>query len=196
MPSNSPFDEYAHPAPRGAKPRGRSKGKKKSSRGCGCLGLTSLAVLIIIGTVGALAMFTGPVIPSLTKKPIPDNVPPAAAEPPPMIDVNAPGRTSEQLRQWAQQISPKTGISEDALRAYGNAYVIAAEQFPNCHLEWNTLAGLGKVETNHGTYSGNWLKPAHIGADGVVSPTIIGPPLDGTSAVSYTHLTLPTTPYV
>lgn len=181
MPSNSPFDEYAHPAPRGAKARGRSRGKKKSSRGCGCLGLTSLAVLIIIGTVGALAMFTGPVIPSLTKKPIPDNVPPAAAEPPPMIDVNAPGRTSEQLRQWAQQISPKTGISEDALRAYGNAYVIATEQFPNCHLEWNTLAGLGKVETNHGTYSGNWLKPAHIGADGVVRPTIIGPPLDGTN---------------
>ena len=181
MPSNSPFDEYAHPAPRGENPRGRGKGRKKSSQGCGCLGLTSLAVLIIIGTVGALAMFTGPVIPSLTKQPIPDNVPPAAAEPPPMIDINAPGRTSEQLRQWAQPISAKTGIPEDALRAYGNAYVIAAVRFPECHLGWNTLAGLGKVETHHGSYSGNWLKPAQIDADGVVRPTIIGPALDGTN---------------
>lgn len=126
-------------------------------------------------------MFTGPVLPSLTKQPIPDNVPPAAAEPPPMIDINAPGRTSEQLRQWAQPISAKTGIPEDALRAYGNAYVIAAVRFPECHLQWNTLAGLGKVETHHGSYSGNWLKPAQIGADGVVRPTIIGPALDGTN---------------
>lgn len=182
MPSNSQFDEYAHPVPRGANSRGRSKGKKKSNRGCGCLGVTTLAVLIIIGTVGALSMFTGPVMPSITKKPIPDNVPPAAAEAPPMIDIHAPGRTSDQLRQWAQKIAPETGISEDAVRAYGNAYVLAAEESPECHLSWNTLAGLGQVETRHGTYSGNWLKPAQIGPDGVVRPPIIGPPLDGTGA--------------
>lgn len=181
MSSNSPYDEFAHPAPRGEASRGRKK-KQKSSRGCGCLGLTTLAVLIIIGAVGALSMFTGPVLPSITKQPIPENVPPAAAEPPPLIDIHAGGRTSDQLAQWAQGISSQTGISEDALRAYGNAYVRAAEEFPECHLEWNTLAGIGQVETRHGTYSGNWLKPARIDPDGVVRPTIIGPALDGTGA--------------
>ncbi|WP_053412599.1 lytic transglycosylase domain-containing protein [Corynebacterium lactis] len=178
MPANAPFDPYARPAPRGALRRG----KKRKSTGCGCLSVTALAVIVIIGVVGALSMFSGPVLPSLNKQPIPDHVPPAAAAPPPMIDVHAPGRTSDQLHQWAQPIAQQTEVSEDALRAYGNAYVIAAESYPECHLEWNTLAGIGQIETRHGTYSGNWLQPSRIDPDGVVRPPIIGPSLNGTGA--------------
>lgn len=157
---------------------GRGRGRRKSS-GCGCLGFTTLAVLVIIGLVGAMAVFTGPVEAPFSKQPIPDDVPPAAAEPAPRIDVHAGGRTSDQLAQWAEPIAEATRIPAAALRAYGNAEVIAAEQYPGCHLTWNTLAGLGFVETRHGSYSGNWLKPAEIGPDGVVRPPIVGVPLDG-----------------
>lgn len=177
MPSNSSFDNDAHPAPR----RAKGANRKKKNSGCGCLGLTTIAVLVIIGVVGAASMISGPVHVPFTKQKIPENVPPAAAAAPPMIDTAAPGRPSDQLKQWAEPIAQDTGIPEAALRAYGNAYVRAAEEFPNCHLEWNTLAGLGQIETHHGSYSGNWINPSRIDPDGVVRPTVVGPPLDGTN---------------
>lgn len=154
------------------------KGRRRNS-GCGCLGFTTIAVLAIIAMIGAMTMFVGPVEAPFSKEPIPDNVPPAAAEPAPRIDVHAPGRTADQLAQWAQPIAEATRIPSSAVRAYGNAEVIAAESWPTCNLTWNTLAGLGQVETRHGTYTGNWMKPAEIQADGVVRPPIIGVPLDG-----------------
>ncbi|WJZ00641.1 hypothetical protein CHAN_10195 [Corynebacterium hansenii] len=163
-------------------PRGRSGrngGKDRRSRGCGCLGFTTIAVIAVIAMVGAMTMFAGPVKLPFTMQPIPDNVPPAAAEPAPRIDVHAPGRTADQLTEWAKPIAASTRIPSAALRAYGNAEVLAAESWPGCHLSWNTLAGLGQVETRHGTYTGDWLKPAEIQADGVVRPSIIGVPLDG-----------------
>lgn len=161
--------------------RGRGgKGRNgRRSSGCGCLGFTTIAVLAIIAMIGAMTMFMGPVQAPFTKQPIPDNVPPAAAEAAPRIDVHAPGRTADQLAQWAQPIAEATRIPSAAVRAYGNAEVIAAESWPGCHLTWNTLAGLGQVETRHGTYTGNWMKPAEIQADGVVRPPIVGVPLDG-----------------
>lgn len=152
---------------------------QRSSRGCGCLGFTTLAVLLVIGLVGAVSMFVGPVNVPFTRQPIPDDVPPAVAEKPLQIDVHAPGRTAEQLTQWAQPISESTRIPLVALRAYANAELIATDSYPQCNLSWGTLAGLGQVETRHGTYTGDWLNPARIDADGVARPSIVGPPLDG-----------------
>lgn len=42
-------------------------------------------------------------------------------------------------------------------------------------LRWQLVAAIGQVESGHGTHGG-----ASIGDDGVVSPSIFGPPLDGT----------------
>ena len=76
--------------------------------------------------VNEFSMFMGPVQAPFTKQPIPDNVPPATAEAAPRIDVHAPGRTADQLAQWAQPIAEATRIPSAAVRAYGNAEVIAA----------------------------------------------------------------------
>ncbi len=46
---------------------------------------------------------------------------------------------------------------------------------PNCHLAWTTLAGIGMVESHHGTYRGATIAP-----NGDVSPPIRGVRLDGT----------------
>lgn len=67
------------------------------------------------------------------------------------------------------------GIPLPALKAYAHAQLVLALTTPACHLTWTTLAGIGKIESNHGAANGARLQP-----NGLVSPPIIGPALDGT----------------
>ncbi len=76
---------------------------------------------------------------------------------------------------WIQQTSALTGISPRALEGYGKAQLQIATMKPSCRLGWNTLAGIGWIETGHGTTRGSVLLP-----DGRTSELILGPALDGT----------------
>lgn len=49
-----------------------------------------------------------------------------------------------------------------------------ASESPGCGLGWNTLAGIGHVESDHGTIHGST-----IDSDGAAKPAIIGIPLTG-----------------
>ncbi|MBB1036218.1 lytic transglycosylase domain-containing protein [Dietzia sp. CQ4] len=106
--------------------------------------------------------------------PIPPGIPPAAGAPVPAVDINAPGRTSDQLRPWAQGINEQMNIPVAALAAYGNAAETMRQTRPECNLAWTTLAGIGHVETRHGRYRG-----ATLNDDGYALPPIIGIQLDG-----------------
>lgn len=59
-----------------------------------------------------------------------------------------------------------------------NAYVRAADTLraeqPSCGVRWTALAGIGRTESNHGTFGG-----AVIGVDGELTDPILGVPLDG-----------------
>lgn len=79
---------------------------------------------------------------------------------------------------WAAEAAPLTGISQRALQAYANAHTAMAATQPECQLTWVTLAGIAKVESNHGTMQGNTLGP-----DGRPSRPIIGVPLNGSPGV-------------
>jgi hypothetical protein len=69
------------------------------------------------------------------------------------------------------------GIPAPALAAYqAAASEIDAEQ-PSCHLTWPVLAGIGKVES--GNAAGRYIAP-----DGTVTPTIVGPRLDGSNGTA------------
>ncbi|WP_240510479.1 lytic transglycosylase domain-containing protein [Corynebacterium hadale] len=162
---------------------------RRAARGCGCVGLLvmTLAVVLAISVVAWVLSFLGQPIPRQTRTPVPDTIPPAAAEAPPLINVHAPGRTSDQLAEWAAPIAEQTGVDAQAVRAYGNAALIAAEAWPACHLNWNTLAGIGWVETRHGTYTGHTFDSARLGEDGVAVPSIIGPQLDGSESFAVVH---------
>ena len=155
-----------------------AKTKRRGPGALGCLAAT-IAVLLVIILVGLVTAMLTDVRSFQTRQPIPDNVPPAAAEAPPAINVHTEGRTSLKLSDWARGISASTGMSEAAAAAYGNAELIAKDAWPKCNLSWNTLAGIGQIETRHGTYNGNRLNPSRIDKDGIVRPTIIGVPLDG-----------------
>ena len=66
------------------------------------------------------------------------------------------------------------GIPQVAL----NAYRVAAARMANvdsyCGIDWALLAGIGREESDHGRFAG-----AVLHADGVSTPPIIGPALDG-----------------
>lgn len=113
----------------------------------GAIGVVCALALVIV-VVGGLVVGgrdTGP-----ERVPVTENVPPPAAAP-----VDDVAETASSLR-----------IPENFLTAYLDAAEVLTEEQPACHLEWNTVAGLGYAESHHGSY-------------GVVDGKIIGPPLDG-----------------
>jgi hypothetical protein len=63
-----------------------------------------------------------------------------------------------------------------ALRAYQDAASWAAGFSPGSHLPWSVVAGIGRLESNHGRFLG---PAARFTSSGDVAPQILGPALDG-----------------
>jgi membrane-bound lytic murein transglycosylase B len=82
-------------------------------------------------------------------------------------------------KSWLAKVSQQTGIGTVALDAYGRASLRLAREQPGCHLGWTTLAGIGGIESGHGTSHG-----AHVLADGSTSKPILGPALDGSAGMA------------
>ena len=74
--------------------------------------------------------------------------------------------------QWVVETAARAGIPAPAVRAYANAQL---NEPRGCDVGWTTLAGIGWVESRHGTIGGRTL-----GDDGRSSTPILGPALDGT----------------
>ncbi|WP_261163820.1 lytic murein transglycosylase [Microbacterium sp. Marseille-Q6965] len=75
---------------------------------------------------------------------------------------------------WLTEVAGATGIPERALAAYAAADARARQD--GCAVGWNTLAGIGWVESHHGALHGG-----EVQADGFARPEILGIPLDGTN---------------
>jgi len=84
----------------------------------------------------------------------------------------------DPLRAWARRLAEPTGIPARALMAYGNAELVLHSTDPACHMSWATLAGIGRIESNHGQYGG-----ATLGENGRPSKPIVGVPLNGSAGV-------------
>ncbi|HZD75307.1 MAG TPA: hypothetical protein VE776_15680, partial [Actinomycetota bacterium] len=72
-------------------------------------------------------------------------------------------------------VTPTAGdndIPAMALRAYRYAESWAQGFDPTCKLSWSVLAGIGRIESNHGRYYG---AAARFSSTGDVTPTILGP---------------------
>jgi membrane-bound lytic murein transglycosylase B len=114
--------------------------------------------------------------PALHVKPAPVSVgaaAPAADAAQPAAQASAAGRP-ETADAWLSRVSNATGIPARALRAYANADLTLAKVQPACHLPWTLLAGIGRIESDHGRYGG-----ATLDAGGRESKPIIGVPLNG-----------------
>lgn len=87
------------------------------------------------------------------------------------------GRTT--LSDWAKRLAEASDIPERVLLSYGNAELAMRDSFPGCHISWATLAGIGRVESNHGRFAGTAIRP-----DGTLSKPIVGVPLNGSGDVA------------
>ncbi|KQU39420.1 MULTISPECIES: lytic transglycosylase domain-containing protein [unclassified Rhodococcus (in: high G+C Gram-positive bacteria)] len=131
----------------------------------------ALATAAVVSGCGALDLDPGR--PAVE---IPEGIPPGPGAPVPPIDVDAPGRSADLLAGWAEPLVDPTGIGRTALEAYGHAAAVMARSSPGCGLAWTTLAGIGRIESRHGTFGGS-----SVGPDGTATPPIRGVPLDGTA---------------
>ncbi len=92
-------------------------------------------------------------------------------------DVEVPQRSEAPVADgvvdagWLAETSRRTDVPARVLQAYARAADAVADR---CEIGWNTLAGIGRIETVHGSYAG-----ASVAADGSVRPRILGPRLDG-----------------
>jgi hypothetical protein len=76
--------------------------------------------------------------------------------------------------EWVASAAEKTGIPERALAAYAGGALRLSVTNPECGLTWNTLAGIGWVESHHGT-----IFDGYITDDGSMSEAVYGITLDG-----------------
>jgi len=89
------------------------------------------------------------------------------------------GRPSTVDEGWASRTAGAAGIPAAAVRAYGRAILRINAEEPSCGLGWTTLAGIGHIESAHGTIGGRSLLD-----DGHSSSPILGPALNGAGDVA------------
>lgn len=155
----------------------------------GRLGLVLVLLLAVVATVVLVSRqgeFGRPdagaeEIPALEVEPAPVQLgtvaQPSALAPPRQSGSAAtgPAPTGTTLASWSEGIASRVDVPARALQAYGVADQSVKREQPDCNLSWVTIAGLARIESNHGRYRG-----ATIAGNGDVTPRIIGVPLDGT----------------
>ena len=175
------------PPPSKTEPRPPSRGRAGNL--AGRLALVLLLLAFVAGGAWALSSFNRSAPRHAADPPFPVpflEVQPGAAAPgsagavPAAEPQASPAATGdvEPLTAWAAALSEKTDIPVRALRAYAVADLVMRGQDPACRVSWATLAGIGRIESHHGTIGG-----LRLGEDGRPSRPIIGIPLDGSPGV-------------
>lgn len=98
--------------------------------------------------------------------------------------VTSPAVTSEESTLVGRTIPASeratvADVPSPALAAYQRAAAVLNIADEKCDLEWQLIAAIGRVESNHGRFGGNVLD-----ADGVAQPGIYGLPLTGRNGTS------------
>ncbi|MFS8102052.1 lytic murein transglycosylase [Lentzea alba] len=105
-------------------------------------------------------------------------VEPGAAAPNAAAPNTAGVAGANPLNEWATRVASKTDIPLRALHAYAAADLTMQREAPACRISWATLAGIGRVESRHGTINNTRLQD-----NGIPSRPIVGIPLDGRPGV-------------
>ncbi|WP_019816261.1 C40 family peptidase [Saccharomonospora saliphila] len=86
---------------------------------------------------------------------------------PPPGPTSAPGASRVRFEEWVNDVAGWLDIPRRAMHAYAIATVTLADEQPDCHLSWVTLAGVGRTATDHGR-----VHDGDITEDGTVSAPI------------------------
>ncbi|MFG6403943.1 lytic transglycosylase domain-containing protein [Microbacterium sp. P04] len=140
------------------------------------LGAGLVVAVLVVALVWVLNLARVSALPELeaVSAPAPAVEVSAEAAPPTGQQNAAPASRVRVDATWSARVSSQTGIPQRALEAYALADLVVDAEQPACGIGWNTLAGIGAIETDHGRHDG-----AVLGADGYPSPAIRGPQLDG-----------------
>ncbi|MDI6944916.1 lytic murein transglycosylase [Microbacterium barkeri] len=130
---------------------------------------TQAAAVVVSGVVGA-GVLVGLI--ALAVRPA-EPAPPAPTSAVALATPSSDGVAVDA--EWLAATAAAQGIPERALAAYGAADLGARATY-GCAVGWNTIAGIGWVESRHGALEGG-----AVDGDGVARPAIIGIPLDGTN---------------
>ncbi|MHC5794984.1 lytic transglycosylase domain-containing protein [Lacisediminihabitans sp. FW035] len=140
--------------------------------------LISVAGLVVTAAVvGAIVVFA---LPGSPLRGLPDATGPStplaryatSAPVTPATTPAGPALSALADPAWVTATARKTGIPPRALAAY--AGVAISFESRTCGIGWNTLAGIGEIESRHGTIFGGTIAP-----DGKATPAIFGVPLSG-----------------
>ncbi len=146
-----------------------------------------MAALLVglLGVIAAILLFLAPRspdgLPGVTpqdEQAAPSWAPPA--DPPVASATPGSGIATLADAGWVSETAAATGIPERALAAYAGAAIVKAAAMPECGISWNTIAGIGATESDHGRHGGSVAA-----ADGTVSPPIYGVPLSGGEGVEH-----------
>jgi membrane-bound lytic murein transglycosylase B len=155
------------------------------------MGDTMVKPRTVIIAVAALVVAIGLVVFAILSYLSPDSVPAFSPSPRATVAASAPlpeanpansgpGIVNAASPAWIDRVAAATSIPTVALKAYAGVTLSVAAQNPKCGLSWNTLAGIGWVESRHGMIHGTTL-----GADGTLTPPLYGVALDG---VGFAHI--------
>lgn len=132
---------------------------------------TALAAVLGLGYLASQTVAARPTVDLTARQYVAAPVP---SEVEPSVPAGRPVGVPRVDPSWVRTISTRTGIPAPALRAYARVQLAGDA---GCPIGWTTLAGLGWVESQHGTLGGRSLRD-----DGTSSSAILGPALDGTGA--------------
>jgi membrane-bound lytic murein transglycosylase B len=128
------------------------------------------ASLAGVGVSTALADDANATLPDGTSLPTEAIEAPASVSQPGVV---APGVPAGQAGQ-AVTTASTSGIPSAALAAYQRAEAVINSADKGCHLPWQLIAAIGRVESDHGRFGGNVLND-----EGLAQPGIYGIALNG-----------------
>ena len=163
--------------------------------GTGLVAVTALALTPVLGGSQAALVDANPqpvagwvdVLPNLPEDEGLDPHPPVPQQIAPQVTLVAKDEKPREIRLegprgrrvWAASALTSHDLPQAAMDAYKRAAATMAGTDPSCQLPWTLLAGIGRVESDHGRYGGSVLS-----TDGVSRPAIIGIALDGRGPVA------------
>ncbi|MDF1606137.1 lytic murein transglycosylase [Nocardioides sp. YIM 152315] len=169
---------------------GSSDGRRsRLGRGQKAMAVVPLAVLSAAWTASIATTGAGTALAdATTDSTLPDgtSLPTQAIEDPASVSSASGGVRPGAVGNAERVVATATtsGIPAAALAAYQRAETVINSADSGCHLTWQLVAAIGRVESNHGRFGGNTLN-----GEGVATPGIFGKPLDGghgTSRISDT----------
>ena len=154
-------------------------------RGQKVMALVPLALLSAAWTASIAGVGAGTATASAESQPnttLPDGstVPTQAIKAPASVSTAggvAPGVQGDGAR--IVSTASTSGIPSAALAAYQRAETVINAADKSCHLSWQLIAAIGRVESDHGRTNGNTLN-----SRGVATPGIYGVALDGRHGTS------------